>query len=104
VPSRRPAQFFCSNAGQTGTFWGALESRSDPASEGRLVGIGRGEIEVEDGMLRIRRIHVTYQLEVDPDADRKIRRAFDHHMPRCPVYRSIGEAIDIATSLVLLDA
>jgi uncharacterized OsmC-like protein len=56
-------------------------------------------------VLRIRRIHVTYQLEIDPDADRgKIQRAFDHHMPGCPVYRSIGEAIEITTSLELLDA
>ena len=53
----------------------------------------------------IKRIHVTYTLAVDPDADRqKIERAFEHHMPRCPVYRSIGTAIDITTSLEVVDA
>jgi uncharacterized OsmC-like protein len=53
-------------------------------------------------VLRIRRIHVIYQLKVEPEADReKLQRAFDHHMPRCPVYRSIGEAIEITTSLEL---
>ena len=53
----------------------------------------------------IKRIHVTYTLQVDLDADRdKIQRAFDHHMPKCPVYRSIGAAIDITTSLELVDA
>ena len=52
----------------------------------------------------IKRIHVTYMLRVDRDADReKIQRAFDHHMPKCPVYRSIGAAIDITTSLKLVD-
>jgi len=53
----------------------------------------------------IKRIRVTYTLKVDPDADReKIRRAFEHHMPRCPVYRSIGAAVAMTTSLELVDA
>ena len=40
----------------------------------------------------------------DPDADRaKVERAFDHHMPRCPVYRSIGAAVEITTSLEVFD-
>lgn len=53
----------------------------------------------------IKRIHVTYTLKVDQDADHgKIQRAFDRHMPKCPVYRSIGAAIDITTSLELVDA
>jgi uncharacterized OsmC-like protein len=51
-------------------------------------------------VLVIRRIHVRYVLRVDPDADRdRIQRAFDHHMERCPVYRSIRAAIDVTTSL-----
>jgi uncharacterized OsmC-like protein len=51
-------------------------------------------------VLVIRRIHVTYRLRLDPDADRAaVQRAFDHHMGRCPVYRSISAAIDVTTSL-----
>lgn len=51
-------------------------------------------------MLVIKRIHVEYTLCVDEDADRaKIERAFEHHMPKCPVYRSIGACIDVTTSL-----
>ena len=51
-------------------------------------------------MLVIKRIHVQYTLRVDEDADRdKVQRAFDHHMPKCPVYRSIGSCIDVTTSL-----
>jgi len=61
-----------------------------------------GDVESEDGVLVIKRIHVTYTLNLDPDADReKVGRAFEHHMPRCPVYRSISAAIDVTTSLVL---
>ena len=53
-------------------------------------------------MLVIKRIHVRYQLRIDPDTDRaKVQRAFDHHMPRCPVYRSISPAIQITTELQL---
>lgn len=68
------------------------------------MGEGEGEIEVEDGVLVIKRIRVTYRLHVDPRADReKIERAFEHHMPRCPVYRSIGAAIEITTAYELVD-
>ena len=51
----------------------------------------------------IKRIHVEYTLRLDPDADRdKVQRAFDNHMPKCPVYRSIGRCIDVTTSLKLI--
>jgi len=50
----------------------------------------------------IKRIHVRYRLRVDDGADRaKIRRAFDGHTSKCPVYRSIGEQIAITTELEL---
>ena len=53
-------------------------------------------------MLVIKRIHVRYQLRIEADTDRdKLQRAFDHHMPRCPVYRSISAAIEITTELQL---
>ncbi len=51
-------------------------------------------------MLVIKRIHIVYHLRIDIEADHdKIQRAFDHHMPRCPVYRSIGAAIECTTEL-----
>lgn len=75
------------------------------ASEGRLVGEGTGEVELDDGVLVIKRIHVRYRLRVDAGVDRAgIQRAFDHHMPRCPVYRSLEGAIRCTTELELLDA
>ena len=55
-------------------------------------------------MLVIKRIHVVYKLRLDADADRAaVQRAFDHHMPKCPVYRSIGGCIDVTTSLELVE-
>jgi uncharacterized OsmC-like protein len=61
-------------------------------------------VENEDGVLVVKRIHVEYTFRPDPETDReKIQRAFDHHMPRCPVYRSIGAAVDISTSLNVVE-
>jgi uncharacterized OsmC-like protein len=55
-------------------------------------------------VLVIKRIHVRYLLRIEADADRaKIERAFEHHMPRCPVYRSIGAAIHCTTELELIE-
>lgn len=52
----------------------------------------------------IKRIHVHYRLRVDSDADRdKIQRAFEHHPPRCPVYRSLHPQIVCTTELELVD-
>lgn len=75
------------------------------ASEGRLKSEAAGEVESEDGVLVIKRIHVVYTLAVDEEADREaVQRAFERHMPYCPVYRSIGPAIEITTALELVDA
>jgi uncharacterized OsmC-like protein len=70
-----------------------------------LIGEAAGEIELEEKVLVIRRIHVTYRLRLDPDADgAAVQRAFDHHMRRCPVYRSISAAIEVTTSLEIEEA
>ena len=50
-----------------GTFGGALEARHIDASNGKLVGEVTGEVETEEGVLVIRRIHVAMRL-VAPEA------------------------------------
>ena len=56
-------------------------------------------------MLVIKRINVRYKLKVDPGADRAaIQRAFDLHMERCPVHRSVSGSIAVTTELELLPA
>lgn len=48
----------------------------------------------------IKRIHVSYRLGVDPDADReKIDRVHGFHADHCPVARSISGAIAVTTEL-----
>jgi uncharacterized OsmC-like protein len=89
----------------TGTFGGALEARKIPASDGRLTAEGVGEVEVDGKVLVIKRIHITYRLAVDADADRDaVERAHTSHPERCPVYRSIHPQIEVTTELELSTA
>lgn len=69
------------------------------ASGGKLVGEVTGEIETEDGVLVIRRIHVVYKLQAPEEAREKARRVHAMHKDHCPVYRSIRDAIDVTTEL-----
>lgn len=61
-----------------------------------------GEIEKDEGVLVVKRIHVTYSLlGIDSEEDlAKAERAHSFHAGRCPVARSIGPAIDITTELI----
>ena len=56
-------------------------------------------------MLVLKRIHVTYHLRVDDDADREVvDRALRVHADSCPVYRSLHPQIQISTALELSPA
>ena len=48
-----------------GTFGGALEARHIDASDGRLTADVRGEVETDEGVLVIRRVHVAMRLVAD---------------------------------------
>ena len=72
------------------------------ASGDRLKAMARGEVEVEDGVLVLRRIHVVFTLkDVVTDKVAAAERAHDVFKPKCPVYRSLYRAIDITTELNL---
>ncbi|HEY5988595.1 MAG TPA: OsmC family protein [Streptosporangiaceae bacterium] len=86
-----------------GTLGGALEARRIPAGDGRLQADATGEVEVEDGVLVIKRIAVRYTLRVDPGVDTAaIDRVMRIHASRCPVARSLRGAIDVSTSMELV--
>ena len=57
-----------------GTFGGALEARQIDASNDKLTADVRGEVELEEGVLVIRRIHVAMRL-VAPEEKRATSRA-----------------------------
>ena len=55
---------------------------------------------MEGGVLVLKRIHVRYLLTVDDGADLAVvERVHGFHADKCPVARSIGDAITISTEL-----
>ena len=83
---------------------GALEARQIAASEQRLTAVARGEVEVEDGVLVLRRIHVVFSLKgVEADKIVAAQRAHEVFKPKCPIYRSLQRAIEISTELSLIE-
>ena len=61
----------------------------------------RGEVEVDDGVLVLRRIHVVYTLRTSEDNRETAERVHAFHARFCPVYRSLEAAIEITTELGL---
>ncbi len=84
-----------------GTFGGALEARQIDASGGRLVGDVTGEVETEDGVLVIRRIHLHMRLAASQDVLDTIERVHGFYAMRCPLYRTLHTAIALTSSYEL---
>ena len=74
------------------------------ASSGKLVADALGEIEKEDGVLVIKRIHVVFHVKAPEDARETVARVHGFYADKCPVYRSIKAAIDVTTEFVLESA
>ena len=58
-------------------------------------------MEVEDGVLILKRIHERYTLRAPEETWETARRVHEMHAQKCPVYRSIGGCVDITTELTL---
>ena len=85
-----------------GTFGGALEARQIDASGGRLTADVTGEVEKEDGVLVIRRIHVHMQLDAAFELSETIERVHGFYAMRCPLYRTLHNAIALSSSYELV--
>jgi uncharacterized OsmC-like protein len=70
------------------------------ASAGRLIGEAVGEIELEDNVLVIRRIHVRLRLKADNANRDTAIRVHGFFADKCPVYRSLKAAIAMTTELI----
>jgi len=64
-----------------------------------VVSDARGEVELEDNVLVIKRIHVIYHLSTHAEDKEKVDRAYALHAEKCPIYRSLRAAIAITTEL-----
>ena len=85
-----------------GTFGGALEARQIDASEGRLIADVTGEVETEDGVLVIRRIHVAMRLIASEQVKEAVERVHGLYPMRCPLYRTLHKAIQLTSSWELV--
>jgi uncharacterized OsmC-like protein len=85
-----------------GTFGGALEARQIDASQGKLVAEVTGEVETEDGVMVIRRIHVDMKLEAPEESRETVERVHKIYAMHCPLYRTLHKAIQLSSSYELL--
>jgi uncharacterized OsmC-like protein len=85
-----------------GTFGGALEARRIDASGGKLVADVTGDVEQEDGVLVIRRIHVEMRLAAPEDARETVERVHGFYAMRCPLYRTLHRSIALSSSYELV--
>ena len=84
-----------------GTFGGALEARQIDASNAKLTADVTGEVETEEGVLVIRRIHVAMQLEAPESARETIERTHGIYAMHCPLYRTLHKTIQLTSSCEL---
>lgn len=85
-----------------GTFGGALEARKIDASEGRLTADVIGEVEEDEGVLVIRRIHVALRLKAPEQVRETVERVHGLYAMCCPLYRTLHNAIQLSSSYALI--
>ena len=85
-----------------GTFGGALEARQIDASDGKLTAEVTGEVETEDNVLVIRRVHVA--MVAAPELKEKIERVHGVYAMNCPLYRTLHNAIQLTSSCQVLES
>ncbi len=85
-----------------GTFGGALEARQIDASNGKLTAEVTGEVETEEDVLVIRRIHVVMRLVALQDVKETVERVHGIYAMRCPLYRTLHNTIQLTSSFELV--
>jgi uncharacterized OsmC-like protein len=85
-----------------GTFGGALEARQIDASNGKLTADVTGEVEAEEGVLIIRRIHVAMRLVGPESAKETVERVHGIYAMRCPLFRTLHKTIQLTSSIELV--
>ena len=59
-----------------------------------------GEVELEDNVLVIRRIHVVFKLKAAESDRETANRVLGFFADKCPIYRTLKPAIAMTTELV----
>src|ERR1700739_106075 len=87
-----------------GTFGGALEARQVDASNGKLTADVTGEVETEDGVLVVRRIHVEMHLVTSQGHRQIVERVHQSYAMSCPLYRTLHHAIQLTSSVEIVSS
>ena len=82
---------------------GLLEARRIDASDGKLIADVTGEVETDEGVLVIRRIHVAMRLAAPEDTRPTVDRVHGVYAMRCPLYRTLHDAIALSSSVELIE-
>ncbi len=85
-----------------GTFAGALDARQIDAKNGRLTADVKGEIESDEGVLVIRRVHVRFLLKAGETVRETVERVHSVYKEKCPVYRTLQPAMAITSAFELV--
>ena len=87
-----------------GTFGGALDARKIDAKDGRLTCEVKGELENEDGVLVIKRVHISQKLRAANPAEVRdtVERVHGFYAQKCPLYRSLCPAFTITSSVEIV--
>lgn len=94
--------FVAATAGAlVGSFGAALEACKIPAGEGRLTSEAVGEVEAEDQVLVIKRIHVHYYLRLRAEDQEVAEREHTAHRDQCPLFRTLKGCVDVTTEVEL---
>lgn len=89
-----------------GTFGGALEARQIDASNGKLTADVTGEVEAEEGVLVIRRVHVAMRLIAGDSLELRqtVERVHGIYAMKCPLYRTLHNAIQLTSSCAIVSS
>jgi uncharacterized OsmC-like protein len=66
-----------------------------------LTGTARGEVEADQGVLVLKRIHLTLSIAAPATAWPTVERVHGVYADKCPVYRSLKDSIRITSSVEL---
>jgi len=81
-----------------GTFWRCAGSAPNRCQQRKLTADVTGEVETEEGVLVIRRIHVAMHLVAAEAARETVERAHGFYAMRCPLYRTLHKTILLTSS------
>lgn len=82
----------------TGTLGGALEVRGIPSYPDRLSSTVEGDIEDVDGVMKITKIRIHYNITLPRGKREEAQRALDVHERGCPAAMSVKGCIGVEWS------